>query len=209
MRQGELSMVTKPTPQSDREHWNRCFLESSHSSDVPDTFFVEAYQEYVNPLLGDSVSRQVLDVAAGAGRHGLWLAERAWTATLVDASDEGLALARRRARGRNLDVDFVERDLDQVTSAEAERWQGRFDLVLVFFYLQRSLFPALEDALKLGGLLLFKTYTTRQPQFGSGPSQRLHLLEPGELLRAFPSLKVLFYRETVRERGVAELVAQK
>ncbi len=169
---------------------------------------MEAYSEYVNPLLGPS-NKQVLDVAAGSGRHGLWLAERGWSTTLVDISDEGLSMARRRARGRNLDVEFVERDLELVRSAGEEGWTERFDLVLGFFYLQHDLFPVLADALKPGGLLVYKTYTERQPQFGCGPRDPQHLLRAGELLHAFPSLQVLFYRETVRDRGVAELVAQK
>ncbi len=199
-------MATYLPMETDRERWNARYVEGSHFSDVPDTFFVEAYSEYVNPLQG---SKQVLDIAAGSGRHGLWLAERGWSVTRVDISDQGLAIARRRARGRNLDVEFVECDLESVHSAGAEGWAGRFDLVLGFFYLQHDLFPVLADALKPGGLLVYKTYTERQPQFGCGPSDPQHLLRTGELLHAFPSLNVLFYRETVRDRGVAELVAQK
>jgi hypothetical protein len=37
----------------------------------------------------------------------------------------------------------------------------------------------------------------------------MFLLEPNELLRAFPSLRVLHYHETMQEKGVAELVARK
>ena len=87
--------------------------------------------------------------------------------------------------------------------------RGKYDLVLVFFYLQRDLFPALADAIKPGGLLIYKTYTEDQRRFPGGPSHPLHLLHPGELLNAFPGLRILSYRETVREKGVAELVAWK
>ena len=195
--------------QSEQENWERKFRDGSHSSDVPDDFFVFAYQEYINPLLGDRETRNALDVASGVGRHGLWLAERGWQATLVDIATEGLDLARRRSRGRNLEVDFSHRDLREVTSARAAGWEERFDLVLGFFYLQRDLFPVLADALKPGGLLVYKTYTDLQPLFGGGPTHEMHLLKSGELLHAFPSLRVLHYHETVRDRGVAELLAIK
>lgn len=193
----------------ERERWNRKFAEGSHSSEVPDTFFIEAYQDYIDPLLGESSGRMALDLASGSGRHGLWLAERAWHVTLVDISAEALDLARRRAAGRNLAVEFQECDLATVQTAQTAGWASRFDLVLVFSYLQRELFPVLVDALKPGGLLVYHTFTTLQLRFGSGPTNPAHLLAPGELRAAFPSLSPLLYRETVRDRGVAELIAQK
>ena len=85
----------------------------------------------------------------------------------------------------------------------------QYELVLVFFYLQRELFPALISALKPGGLLVYKTYTTEQRHFSGGPSHPMFLLEPNELLHAFESLRILHYHETVMDKGVAELVAQK
>src|SRR5438105_9842613 len=151
-------MQTSVMSQTERDRWNRRFADGSHAGELPDGFFVEAYQEYVQPLLGPGGDHmQVLDAAAGAGRHGLWLAERGWRVTMVDVADEGLALARRRARGRNLDVDFVQSDLEGHGAAEQTVWHASFHLVLCFFYLQRDLFPALADALKPGGLLIYKT----------------------------------------------------
>jgi len=61
----------------------------------------------------------------------------------------------------------------------------QYDLVLVFFYLQRELFSALTSALKPGGMLLYKTYTTHQQRFGGGPSNPMFLLKANELLHAF------------------------
>ena len=85
----------------------------------------------------------------------------------------------------------------------------QYDLVIVFFFLQRKLFPALLDAIKPGGILIYKTYTTEQKNFSGGPSHPMFLLEPNEMLRAFSSLRVLHYHETIQDKGVAELLAQK
>jgi tellurite methyltransferase len=85
----------------------------------------------------------------------------------------------------------------------------QYDLVVVFFFLQRQLFPALGAAIKPGGHLIYKTYTAEQQRFSGGPSHPMFLLEPNELLHAFSSLRVLRYHETIHERGVAELVARK
>ena len=86
---------------------------------------------------------------------------------------------------------------------------AQYDLVLVFFYLQRSLFPALISCLKPRGFLIYKTYTLEQQRFSGGPSHPMHLLKSNELLQAFASLQILYYHETIRERGLAELVARK
>src|SRR5207248_5164919 len=115
-----LHMSTS-TMHADRETWNRRFADGSHSPSKPDEFFVQAHQEYVAPLLEARAARLVghpeapaiggsltaLDVAAGTGRHGLWLAERGWRVTMVDIADQGLALAQRHARGRNVEVEFL------------------------------------------------------------------------------------------------------
>ncbi len=85
----------------------------------------------------------------------------------------------------------------------------QYDLIVVFFYLQRQLFPALMDALKPGGFLIYKTYTIEKQSSGSGSANPEYLLQPNELLRAFQALRVFHYREPASGKAVAELVAQK
>ena len=62
---------------------------------------------------------------------------------------------------------------------------------------------------KSGGLLIFKTYTREQLRLGGGPTHPVHLLESNELLRAFASLRILHYHESIKDKAVAELVARK
>jgi tellurite methyltransferase len=85
----------------------------------------------------------------------------------------------------------------------------QYDLVIVFRYLQRALFPSLIRALRPNGFLIYQTYTTTQEKCGAGPTNPDYLLQPGELLQAFSSLRVLHYREQTVERAMADLVAQK
>jgi hypothetical protein len=67
----------------------------------------------------------------------------------------------------------------------------------------------MERALAPGGMLLFETYTRAQLEFSGGPRNPDHLLELGELRTAFPSLRLLFYRELRAGKGIASLIAQK
>ncbi len=192
--------------------WNQKYSEKSHTSLDPDPLLVSAYDEFLN---GQPHGR-ALDVAGGVGRHSIWLAQRGWHARLLDISDVGIGLAEKNASRvlgpvrKEFLIHAEVADLNRLPDLGAEQ----YDLVLVFFYLQRELFPALIAALKPGGFLLYKTYTTDQQRFNdgvlkSGPSHPMFLLQPNELLHAFQTLRVLHYHETTRDKGVAELIAQK
>lgn len=188
--------------------WNKKYSEGSHSSLDPDPFLMSAYHEF---LFGTSPGL-ALDVAGGVGRHAIWLAQRGWRVKLVDISEAGVKQAEQNAKqtGTASSIAFEVRDLN----SEQNLGREQYDLVVVFFFLQRELFPALAAAIKPGGHLIYKTYTTEQQRFGggrfsSGPSHPMFLLQPNELLHAFPSLRVLHYHETTQERGVAELVARR
>lgn len=186
--------------------WNRKYSEGSHASLAPDPLMVSAYEEF----LAQSTPGSALDVAGGVGRHAIWLAQRGWHVKLLDISEVGVDLARKNAQaalaasGKEAPMTAAVVDLNSAQELGHEQ----YDLILVFFYLQRELFPALISALKPGGFLIYKTYTTEQRRF-SGPSHPMFLLEPNELLRAFASLRILHYHETIAEKGVAEMVGMK
>jgi tellurite methyltransferase len=191
----------------EKSSWNKKYSEGSHSSLEPDPFLVSAYEEFV----ADRPAGSALDVAGGVGRHAIWLAQRGWRTRLIDISDVGIGLAEKNASralgpvAKEFLITSEVADLDSIQDFGREQ----YDLVLVFFFLQRELFPALAAALKPGGHLIYKTYTTEQKNFAGGPSHPMFLLEPNELLHAFSSLRILHYHETVQEKGVAELVARK
>ena len=181
--------------------WNERYASGSHVNSEPDPLLIKAYNDYILPLL--PAKGTALDIAGGVGRNAIWLAARGWRVTLVDVSDAGLAIATERAK--DLPITFVQQDLTLGIPP------GSFDLILNFFYLERSLYGRIVSALAPGGLLIFKTYTRLHPALsgGKGPTHPMHLLAPGELLHEFEGLDVLYYRETVRDKGVAEVIARK
>ena len=183
--------------------WNKKYSEGSHTSLDPDPFLVSAFGEF---LFGTS-GGLALDVAGGVGRHSIWLAQRGWRVKLLDISEVGIQQAEENAKhtGTAGSISSEIRDLNSMQDLGREQ----YDLVIVFFFLQRKLFPALLGAIKPGGILIYKTYTTEQKNFAGGPSHPMFLLEPNELLHAFSSLRVLNYHEIIEKKGVAELVARK
>src|SRR5262249_42065310 len=85
------------------------------------------------------------------------------------------------ARSARPGITLVEADLHT-----AELPARSYDLVICTNYLQRSLFPQFEEALRPGAMLLMETYTEAQLQFRGGPRNPDYLLSPGELRSAFP-----------------------
>jgi SAM-dependent methyltransferase len=161
-----------------------------------------------------------LDLACGSGRHALLLASRNQPVTAVDSSDVALEILEQRAHAAHCAVTHTKRATQVPNRRQGiQLWQAdleevslpsqAFSLVLCVNYLQRSLFPQIENALVPGGVLLFETYTVAQLDFADGPRNRNYLLELGELRAAFPSLRSLFYRELRAEKGIASLIAQK
>jgi tellurite methyltransferase len=179
---------------SDRERWNAKFLAGEGQSLDPDPFVIE--------VCAGLAPGRALDLAGGAGRHALWLAQRGWSATLADVADEGLAIAGKRAEGAGLTLK-LRREPSEETLAWAAA-NGPFDLIVVVWCLLREQFPALPSALAPGGTLLYKTRTADHLRYTEGHSLRT-ALQPGELRTAFPALKTVLYREA---NGVAELVAR-
>jgi SAM-dependent methyltransferase len=199
---------------NERHSWNQRYSLRSHTSLAPDPFLVQAFDQYVHPEFPRG--GPALDLAGGVGRHAIWLARRNWKVTLVDISEVGLEQAKDNAGNLARRIKLVAADLQNLSRHRASNraqsfslGHSAYDLVIVFFYLERSLFPRLFRALKPGGFLIYKTYTLDQMKFPGGPSHPLHLLKPNELLDAFSSLRILSYRETIHDRGVAELLARK
>ena len=132
------------------------------------------------------------------------LARLGYRVTGIDRSPTAVATARRGRKRRGWGPvpvwDLETRGLPA----------GPFEVVVVMRYLQRSLFSALQACLAVGGVLVYESFTRDYLKYG--PRNPQHLLEPGELGRAFPALEVVRYRETddpgLREAR-ASLVARR
>jgi SAM-dependent methyltransferase len=126
----------------------------------------------------------VLDLACGRGRHLRWFAGRGHPVLGVDRDAE--ALASLAGVGETLQADI-----------ENGPWPlpGRqFACVVVTNYLWRPLFAQILQAVAPGGVLLHETFAQGNETVGK-PSRPDFLLAPGELLRAYPGLRVVAYED--------------
>jgi tellurite methyltransferase len=153
---------------------------------------------------------KALDLAAGEGRNALFLAEHGFEAEAVDISPLAISRAKKLARARGVRIKAMAADLDAHPIAE-----GKYEVILNFYFLDRRLIPRIKRGLKKGGMVVFETYTAEQKKLGTGgPGQTQYLLKPNELLRLFREFHVLFYREGIfreggKRRAIASLIARK
>lgn len=180
----------------DRLNWN----ERYRNRDAPDR---------VAPLLVDVAAHlprigTALDVAGGSGRNAIWLASRGLTVTMVDVSDEAIAIATNRARNAGVTLDARLHDLDAGLPA------GPWDLIVCLHYLSRPLFAQMQSQLAPGGVVVINLATTRNLEANERPPLP-YLLEEGEAATLFPTLETLEYTEdwTGDGRHEARLVARK
>jgi len=75
---------------------------------------LEDQERVLREILGDVSARRILDMATGTGRAALALAKRGALVTGVDASNEMLDVARKRAAAAGLSIDFAKGDAHEL-----------------------------------------------------------------------------------------------
>jgi SAM-dependent methyltransferase len=184
-----------------KARWDLKYERGLPSLTEPDPFFISAYETFVKPSFPSA--GMALDLAGGVGRHALWLASRSWQVTVVDLSEVAIGKLSQTARDLNLKLDAIAGDASEYQFVPAQ-----FDLIVLFYHLDRGLFPKIFFALKPGGLLVCKMSLRWNSE--ASPAATLNVLQRDELPSLIPQLQVLQHQERpVRDRGVVELVGRK
>ncbi|MGA9883924.1 MAG: methyltransferase domain-containing protein [Candidatus Acidiferrales bacterium] len=163
-----------------------------------------------SPLLVATASKlppgKALDLACGAGRNSLWLAEHGWNVTAVDGSSAAIEVLRERAAARHLALNTRIVDLERHEFAIAP---SAWDLIAMCYYLQRNLFEPAKNGVVPGGTLIAIVHITEPSEEPTG-----HRLRPGELTGYFRDWEILHCAEgapndPVHKRACAEIVARR
>jgi cyclopropane fatty-acyl-phospholipid synthase-like methyltransferase len=139
----------------------------------------------------------VLSVADGEGRNGVWLAQQGLKVHAVDASAVAIGKAKKLAQQRAVALRFEQLDL--------LNWdwpQAAYDAVAAIFIqfagpAGRSLmFEGIRGALKPGGLLVMQGYTPRQLEYKTGGPPAAENMYTEALLReAFADWEIIHLLE--------------
>lgn len=182
--------------------WNERYRTGAHAA--------SDFNTEPSPLLASVASKlppgHALDVAAGAGRNALWLADHGWQVTAVDGSSAAIEVLRNRAKERVLVIDAFVSDLEKHEFSIAP---STWDLIAMCYYLQRDLFEPAKNGVVPGGVIVAIVHITEPGEEPTG-----HRLRPGELAGHFRDWEVLHYREgtpndPMHKRACAEIVARR
>lgn len=145
----------------------------------------------------------VICLADGEGRNGVFLAERGYRVTGIDASTVGLAKARRLAEQKGVQVQWIHADL-----ATHDLGEGAWDIVVSIFFhmpseMRRAMHARVQRALRPGGYLIHEAYTPKQLEYRTGGPPVEDMLQTLSTLRAdYPNLEFIHAEE--KERDVYE-----
>lgn len=180
---------------SDRLRWDRRYAD-------PHTKLGRAaHPLLVQYALPAPPGARALELACGLGQAALWLAEQGYTVHAIDISLAALRRARAEQLRRGVrGVTFIAADLDIFPLPRTT-----YDLVLVFRFLDRRLFPAIRERVRSGGLVIYETLNIRQ-QARMPATCPEHMLALGELPRYFAGWEVLLARD---DDHTSAIVARK
>ena len=170
---------------TDVDRWEQKYRDATAApSLIPDPLLVH----YADLFKGEGLA---LDLAAGTCHTSVQLARLGHQVIALDCSLTALQIGQRIAVRESVHIQGLVADLDD--------WPfppSAFEVITCFRYLNRELFPAMGNALKPGGLLLYKTFNQHHlrefPSFNPD-----YLLRPGELARAFPDFELIACRDGV------------
>ena len=188
--------------QSIQAKWDKVY---SQRSSEPNAALVLQENSYLLPQQGVA-----LDLACGQGGNALLLAECGLDVHAWDASPVAIEQLQVAADLKGLSINAKVRNVIKQPPAA-----NSVDVLVVSFFLDRALCPALLAAIKPGGLLFYQTYC-QQKVVQQGPTNPEYLLMDNELLQLFSPMKVRVYRENAllgkHDQGLrnqAILVAEK
>jgi tellurite methyltransferase len=182
--------------------WDQRYLRGEHATKEP------------SPLLRTAIKSlkpgRALDIACGVGRHAIFLAEHGWHVTAVDSSRVGIEILQQRAREVGVTVEARVADLE---SGDFYIEPGTYDLICLFYYLQRDLFSTIRAGVTPGGTVVAAIHLNDGKE-DAKPANPAFLLEPGELKQLFADWEITYYREGESDEGghhhdTAYLIARK
>ena len=181
--------------------WNERYKTGQHTDHEPHPTVVR--------FASQLPAGRALDLACGAGRHSIWLAERGWEVTAVDYSPAAIDLLKQRSESKSLTIDTRIADLER---GEFLIEPASYDLILICHYLQRDLFPSVKAGTATGGIVIaVSAMIDDDPDVK--PMNPAYLLKPGELRNQFAGWEWIWdfegKREGERRRAAAEIVARR
>ena len=190
--------------EADLRKWNERYRAGAYSDRRHPTALLARFA-------GQLRGGRALDVACGAGRNALFLAEAGFEVDAIDISEAGLERLRAEASAADLEINAISADLEHGIP-DTLTLTSDYDLIVMVRYVNLPLVVSLAARLGPTGILISEQHL-RTNEDVIGPRNPAYRLAPNELLDTVPDLRVHYYREGIvtdpdgRRAALAQLVA--
>ncbi len=175
------------------------FLSQEENQEQLESGYTSRQLWQANPLLTEIidriedrvVNRTAIDLACGAGRDSVYLAKRGWQVTSIDINEDSLKRCKRLSQSNRVNLSTMQLDLEKSPHPLRDLWA---DLLLVMRYLHRPLFPAIDQIIRPGGVIVYSTFLVGCERYGS-PRNPNYLLKTGELAQTFSTYETIIDEE--------------
>ncbi|MXY57414.1 MAG: methyltransferase domain-containing protein [Gammaproteobacteria bacterium] len=186
---------------ADRDRWNARYADGAYESRRHPSPYLEQ-NAHLLPETG-----RALDLACGAGRNAIYLANRGFAVDAVDISR--VALEQGRADAGELPIRWIECDLDDGFGASVD-----YDLIVNIRYVNLPLVSTLLGSLSPGGVLIIEQHLATAADV-VGPKNPAYRVDRGDLGRVANGMIIERIDERLiddpdgRRAALARLVARK
>lgn len=137
-----------------------------------------------------------LDLACGLGGNSFFMASMNYQVQAMDVSDVAINYIQQQAASHKLTIAPRVCDL---TEWKYGGWENiSYDLVVITYYLDRSLFNIVKKIINKNGYFFMETYY-QSPQTENQGVSNQYKLQPKELLNEFEDWTILFFEENETE----------
>jgi len=164
------------------QKWDEKYQHASIDTPAKPCFVLQEHSRLL-PFNG-----KALELACGLGGNARFLAQCGLKTDAWDISDNALTVLNNWASLNQLPIAPLITDLEQMILPYQQ-----FDVIVISRYLDRKLFPALQDALKPGGLLFYQTFLG--PVQENAPRNPEFYIQANEFNQAWSNLETVVYGE--------------
>lgn len=185
--------MSSKNPLSLGQKWDEKYQQDSLKTPANPCYVLKQHSRLL-PFQG-----QALELACGLGGNARFLAQCGLKTHAWDVSDVALTLLNNWASLKQLPIQPLITDLEQMILPFQQ-----FDVIVISRYLDRTLFAAIQDALKPGGLLFYQTFLA--PVQDGAPQNPDFYIQSGEFNQAWSKLQTVVYGEgwLAHENSVGE-----
>lgn len=139
---------------------------------------------------------KALDLACGLGGNSVYLAQLNYQVEALDLSEVAISYLQEQAAKNHLNITPSVCDLSDVHQLQIEN--NSIDLVVITYYLDRTLFPFVKNIVKKNGIFFMETFYQSPGTINETVSDQ-YKLHPKELLSEFNNWKIHFFEENEQE----------